>query len=105
MEKNCLDRDTVLKKLQDNKENLRRFGVKKIGIFGSAVKNQLSKNSDIDIFVDFEKGKGTMKNFVMLADFLENLFQRKVEILTEGGIESIRLKHIKEKIKKEILYV
>ena len=79
--------------------------MKKVGIFGSAVRNELNKDSDIDIFVEFEKGKATMKNFIHLIEFLENLFQRKVDILTEEGIESIRIKYIKERIKKEIEYV
>jgi len=39
-----------------------------------------------------------------LVGFLEKLFGRKVDILTPDGIESIRIKHVKEEIKREIKY-
>ncbi len=91
--------------LSKNKNILRKYGVKRIGLFGSAIKNKLTKESDIDIVVEFEKGKATMKNFVELTEFLENLFNRKVDILTPEGINNIRIKYIKEEIKEEIEYV
>ena len=40
-----------------------------------------------------------------LVDFLESLFGREIDLLTPGGIESIRLKEIKEQIMKEVMYV
>lgn len=52
-----------------------------------------------------EKGKATFKNVCGLIDFLEELFGKKVDILTPDGIESIRIKHIRENIKKEVEYV
>jgi len=91
--------------LQKNKNTLKNYGIKKIGLFGSAVRNELTKESDIDIVVEFEKGKATMKNFILLSEFLENLLGRKVDILTPEGINSIRIKYIKDKIKREIEYV
>ena len=91
--------------LQKNKNTLKNYGIKKIGLFGSAVRNELTKESDIDIVVEFEKGKATMKNFILLSEFLENLLSRKVDILTPEGINSIRIKYIKDKIKREIEYV
>ena len=75
--------------LLNNKQILKKYGVKRIGIFGSYVRNELNKDSDIDIVVEFEKGKATMKNFVGLTEFLENLFNRKVDILTPEGINNI----------------
>ena len=74
--------------LQKNKNTLKNYGIKRIGLFGSAVRNELTKESDIDIVVEFEKGKATMKNFILLSEFLENLLGRKVDILTPEGIET-----------------
>ncbi len=99
------NKEEVIKLLNRHRDKLKRYGVKKIGIFGSSVRNLLREDSDIDIFVEFEKGKATMKNFIYLNEFLENLFKRKVDIITKAGIESIRINHIKEKIKKEIKYI
>jgi len=76
-----------------------------MGIFGSAVRGEMTDRSDIDFVVEFERGKATFKNVCGLIDFLEELFGRKVDILTLDGIDSIRIKHVREEIKREIEYV
>lgn len=53
----------VVRILRDNMEEIRKFGVRRIGIFGSAVRDELREDSDIDIVVEFERGKGTFENF------------------------------------------
>ena len=64
----------------------------------------MNKDSDVDVVAEFERGKVTFRNVCGLVDFLEGLFGRKVDILTPDGIESIRIKHIKGEIKREIEY-
>ena len=91
-------------KTKGEQEGAKKFGVKRIGIFGSIVRNEAKEDSDVDIFVEFEPGKATFKNVAGLVDFLESLFGREVDLLTPAGIESIRLKHVKEEIRKEIQY-
>lgn len=83
----------------------KKFGVNNIGVFGSAVRNELCEDSDIDIVVEFKDSRGDMYDFAGLADFLENLFGRSVDILTPAGIDSIRIDHIKRTIKGELEYV
>jgi predicted nucleotidyltransferase len=39
-----------------------------------------------------------------LSSFLENLFGKKVVILTPAGVDSIRINHVKEEIKRSIVY-
>ena len=79
--------------------------MERIGIFGSVARDEASEESDIDIVVEFEKGRATFRNVARLIDFLQNLFGKEIDLLTPDGIESIRIKHIKEQIKKEIEYV
>jgi len=98
-------KNEILNILQKNKEELKKFGVKRIGIFGSAVRNELKKDSDIDFIVEFEENRGDMKDFIGVIEFLENLFNRNVDILTPSGIENIRIKYIKESILRELEYV
>ncbi|GAB6073198.1 nucleotidyltransferase [Venenivibrio stagnispumantis] len=74
-------KNEILNILQKNKEELKKFGVKRIGIFGSAVRNELKKDSDIDFIVEFEENRGDMKDFIGVIEFLENLFNRNVEVL------------------------
>ena len=100
-----MNKEEIIRKIRENRKKIESFGVKKIGIFGSIVRGEAKKDSDIDIVVEFERGKASFKNFCALVDFLEELFGRKVDILTPDGIESIRIKHVKEEIKREIEYV
>ncbi len=100
-----MNKEEILKKLRDNMGKIKSFGVKRIGIFGSAVRDGMTEKSDVDVVVEFERGKATFKNVCGLVDFLEELFGEEVDILTPDGIEAIRIKHVKERIKKEVEYV
>jgi len=86
-------------------DKIKSFGVKRIAIFGSLARDELREDSDIDFVVEFEEDRGDMKDFTGLIDFLETLLGRSVDILTPYGIESIRIKHIRETIKREMEYV
>ena len=55
-----MNKKTVLNKLSLLKEKLSsQYGVDKIGLFGSVIRGENRKNSDIDILVDFQEGKET----------------------------------------------
>ena len=100
-----MNKEQVKRLIKDNENIIKSYGAKRIGLFGSITKNKLGKESDIDLFIEFEKGKATLKNVSGLIDFLEELFRRKIDILTPYGLETIRIKSIKERIKKEIEYI
>ncbi|MCD6256482.1 nucleotidyltransferase family protein [Candidatus Aerophobetes bacterium] len=97
-------KEEIFKKLRENEDKLRLFGVKRIGIFGSFVRDEATEKSDIDVVVEFVRGKATFKNVAGLVDFLEELFGREIDLLTPDGIESIRIKHVKEEIKRGVEY-
>jgi len=82
---------------------MKNFGVKKIGLFGSFARGNPEADSDVDILVDFEKPIGL--KFMDLADYLEQILGRKVDILTPEGIRSIRIKEIAQEIERSIVYV
>jgi predicted nucleotidyltransferase len=86
MKKTALDKEEIFKIIQQNKEMLQKLGVKEIGLFGSFVRNDQNIFSDIDFFVHFETGKKNFRNFINLAYFLEELFGRRVEIVTEKAL-------------------
>lgn len=52
-----LTSDKILKIINENKDTIKKFGVKNIGLFGSYAINKQKKESDIDLLVEFEKGK------------------------------------------------
>lgn len=76
-----------------------KYHVNSLGLFGSVVRDDFSAESDIDIVVDFSQPIGI--EFIDLADELEKLLNRKVDLVSKGGI---RPKYFLE-IQPEIVYV
>jgi len=74
--------------------------VKKIGIFGSFARGEAKEDSDIDVLVEFEPGYKTFDNFMDLKFYLEDLFYRKVDLVT---VEALR-PQLKENILREVSY-
>jgi hypothetical protein len=69
-------------------EVCRRYGVKELSLFGSAVRGETRPESDIDIMVEFEPGVrvGVIK-FESLVEELELLAGRRVDLVTKGGLK------------------
>ncbi len=91
----------ILKKEQGFLKN--QFGVKRIAIFGSFATDTASENSDVDIFLEFDKPLGL--RFIQLCDHLEDKLGKKADVLTPGGLEGIRVKKVIESIKREMIDV
>ncbi len=51
-----MNKEEILKRIRENKDKIRSFGVKRIGIFGSFVRGEEKEGSNIDFVVEFEKG-------------------------------------------------
>ncbi|MBM4306765.1 MAG: nucleotidyltransferase [Deltaproteobacteria bacterium] len=101
-QKKALTKDEILDAIRKHRDVLLKYKVREIGLFGSFVRGDQEVRSDIDLVVDFEEP--SIENFMGLSSFLENLFEKKIEILTPAGVDSIRINHIKEEIKKSIVY-
>jgi len=89
----------VLEKIKglDLKE---KYGVKRIGFFGSLVRNKQKETSDIDVLVEFEKGAKTFDNYMGLKFFLEGVFGRKVDLV----ISDVLKPQIRERVLEEVMY-
>jgi uncharacterized protein len=92
----------LVKKLEAEAPAIRsQFGVTRIGIFGSFARGEQTRKSDVDVLVDFAEGYATLKNFVRLADRLEALFRRNVDLITVEGID----KYIRQRVEAEVIWV
>ncbi|MCX6701252.1 MAG: nucleotidyltransferase family protein [Methanomicrobiales archaeon] len=92
-------KNIVIKKLEAKAPAIRtQFGVTKIGIFGSFARNEQTRKSDVDVLVDFAPGNATLHNFVSLCDYLEALFRRKVDLLTEPSISNLLRPYIEQDV-------
>ena len=96
-----MNKEQALKILREQREVLTEtYGVRKIGLFGSIVRDQLRPESDIDIVVEIETGKKKLHNFLALRRYLENQLGRPVDI----GIESALKPVVRDAIQHEIAY-
>jgi hypothetical protein len=80
------------------REIKKRFGVKRIGLFGSFARGEQKDTSDVDILVEFEEP--TFDNFMNLAFFLEDLFSRRVELVTPDSLSP----YIAPYVEKEVVW-
>ncbi|WP_407810266.1 nucleotidyltransferase family protein [Spirulina subsalsa] len=83
---NVLDRQTILSTLRDHREALDGFGVYSLALFGSAVRNEATPESDLDFLVEFA-GKATFDRYMDLKFFLEDLFNRPVDLVTKQSLK------------------
>ena len=99
-----LTREKITNILSEKSEYLAEaYGVKRIGLFGSYARGTHTEDSDIDIIVEFETPLGF--EFMDFADYLEELLGKRVDVLTVGGLQGIRIPHIAQSIRESIVYV
>ncbi|MFA6292661.1 MAG: nucleotidyltransferase family protein [Victivallales bacterium] len=82
---------------------LKEYGAKKLAVFGSFAKGKQNKHSDVDIIIEFNKPVGF--KFIELSEYLEKALHRKVDIITEEGLKSIRNPEISSEIRRHAKYV
>ncbi|MEZ4511141.1 MAG: nucleotidyltransferase family protein [Chloroflexota bacterium] len=76
----------VLQKLKAQHPTMRHYGVRRYGLFGSFARNEATIQSDVDLLVEFKPEHKTFLNFSNLAFFLEEILQRRVELLTPESL-------------------
>ena len=86
----------VRQKKKEILEVARQHGILNVRLFGSAVRGEDTPHSDIDFLVDLEKGR-TLLDLGGATVKLQNLFGRKVDIVTDGGLHW----YLREQILKE----
>ncbi len=87
--------------LKKNENSIKKkYGVKKIGVFGSFARGEGKEGSDVDILVDFKNGCKTFDNYMELKFFLEDLFSRSIDLVT---MEALR-PQLKDGILQEVVY-
>lgn len=91
----------IKKKLKNSEKVLKeRFLVKKIGVFGSYVRGEQNKRSDIDILVEFIEDPSMFK-FLDLENYLTNLLQIKVDLVMKNALKP----RIGKQILSEVVYI
>lgn len=95
-----MKREEIIDKLRAHQEKLRSLGIKSMAIFGSAARDEITSESDVDILVEFE-GQATFDGYMETKFFLEDLLNHPVDLVTPEAIRP----RIQPQIEKEAIYV
>lgn len=97
-----MKKQTVTYRLRKAKRDLIPYGVTRIGLFGSTVRNENTNKSDIDILIDFAPDMETYNNYMSVCEILSSAFHRhKLDIVTYKGLSP----YIGKTILNEVEYV
>jgi predicted nucleotidyltransferase len=94
-----ITRDRILELLRMNKGLMQeQFAVRRIGLFGSYVRNEPATDSDIDLLVEFDDP--TYDHYMDLKFYLEDIFKAEVDLVMADGLKP----RLKPHITHEIVY-
>lgn len=88
----------ILTIIRRHPDKIKSFGVKRLGLFGSFVRNEQKMNSDIDLLVEFVEGQKTFDNFIQLSFWLEEILCRPVELVTTESVSPYLRPYITQEV-------
>ncbi len=94
-----MHRDQIIHLIQTNQAALQRYHVQSLALFGSAARDEMRRNSDVDILVQFQQS--TWKNYIGLKLYLEELLGCKVDLVTQPALKPV----VRSSIEKDLMYV
>ena len=95
-----LNLDDILNILTQHRQEIQNFGVLYLGLFGSVACDRATADSDLDFLVEFE-GKTTFDSYMDLKFFLEDLFDKPVDLVTKHSLK----KEIRQQVLQETIDV
>lgn len=96
--KNMLTKEDILHFLHVHSTIVKSFGLCRLGLFGSYIRNEQGSESDLDFLVEFEQGKKNLKNYFGLLDWLEQEFGKEVELVTIESLSPFIGPHIEKEV-------
>lgn len=92
--------EKIKKKIECLKPELKKkFGAKEIGIFGSFVRGEEKKKSDLDILVEFEETADlSLLDFIELENYLSEILRVKVDLVEKNTLKPRVGKYILEEV-------
>ena len=89
-----MKRDDIIEALRHFKKgNQRRYHIEKIGIFGSSARGDMSAESDIDVYVDYDETPSLL-DIVDLENYLSDVLKEKVDLVPRECIRPELAKYI-----------
>jgi predicted nucleotidyltransferase len=78
-----------IEELKEKREQIltiaERYGAERVQVFGSSARGESGRESDVDFLIELEPGR-TLLDIIGMKQDLEDLLQRKVDVVTEGAV-------------------
>jgi predicted nucleotidyltransferase len=87
-------RAEATRRIQEHSEQILELVVRRLALFGSVLRNEARPDSDVDVLVEFEPAMKILDRFMALADLLEAILERRVELITTDGLSPYIGPHI-----------
>jgi predicted nucleotidyltransferase len=101
METTVHTKQELFERLREQRAEISQLGVARLGVFGSFARDEPTADSDVDLFVEFVPGMKNFDRFMALAHLLEDVLQRRVELVTPESLSP----YIGPHILREVEYV
>ena len=92
--------DDALAKLRAAKPLLDRYGVQRVGVFGSTARGEAHAESDVDVLVEFDPARVPGWEFFSLGDELALIMQRAVDVVTPKSLPRL----MGDNVLREVVY-
>jgi predicted nucleotidyltransferase len=89
-----LNKQQVIERLRSVQVQIEKLGVRRLALFGSTVRGEAHSGSDIDLLVQFDPERKTLRTFMALAFLLEETLERRVELVTTESLSPLIGPHI-----------
>lgn len=81
-----MHRAEVINRLRTHADAIRAFGVTELYLYGSAARDEVRLESDIDLFVDVDYDRFGFVAFMDLREFMRSVFGRRVDLTTRNAL-------------------
>jgi predicted nucleotidyltransferase len=80
----CLDRQTIIHRLKDNRRQLQALGLKRLSLFGSTARGEAGADSDVDLAVMLDEGAGIdLFRFAAISEQISRMLGTQVDMVIE----------------------
>ena len=95
-----MQRERIIETIRSHADELPRFDVQSLLLFGSVARDEAHEQSDVDLLVSF-RGAATFGHYMGLKLFLEDLLGRRVDLVTKRALRH----ELRERVEREAIHV
>ena len=86
---------------EDIKQFCQRHSIQKLSLFGSVLRDDFAKESDVDVLVEFEPGKTPGLAIITMEDELSNIINRQIDLRTSADLS----RYFREQVLAEAMVI